>query len=293
MPSSIISHCFSHYLIVAYKMKGGVIHMRDIMALEKFNIDPISSVYNDIKKQFTFNDSNFIDYDWISHQINYINALSDRQKHILRAYTIYGDKFVNNYLRNTLTDTKLQELINDMNRSNEDVFMYQHSGLSGIKPTNTDYIRIVRQFIPLFIDELNHIIINSPPLVKPIKVFRGVKDRTFFNATVQQTSIEYNEFISTSMYLPSATTDVFMGPTCCLFEMTLNPGTPCIFIAHMSRRRNEFEITLGLNTKHTVINVNKKLLLNDMDHYDNTDIFINPSTYDVPLVLTAETTSIL
>ena len=50
-------------------------------------------------------------------------------------------------------------------------------------------------------------------------------------------------------------------------------------------------ITLGLNTKHRVKTVRKKLLLNDSEHYESDSIFIEPETYDIPNILTAETSS--
>ena len=37
-------------------------------------------------KSFYFSDENYIDYEWIEAQMKYI--LSDRKKHIIRAYTL-------------------------------------------------------------------------------------------------------------------------------------------------------------------------------------------------------------
>jgi hypothetical protein len=41
-----------------------------------------------LSKSFYFSDENYIDYEWIEAQMKYIDWLSDRKKHIIRAYTL-------------------------------------------------------------------------------------------------------------------------------------------------------------------------------------------------------------
>lgn len=273
-------------------MKGGVLHMSDILQLEKFELDIDNPLYKTAANMFLFNDANYIDYEWIRRQIEYIDGLSERQKHILRAYTIYGDRFVNKYIRNTLTQSHIDTLVGSMIASGEDVFKYQQTDSGGIPLTDPAYSLSVLSYIPIFINELNGIILSSPPLTRPIKVFRGIKNKQHFDAIVASDFTTYNEFISTSMYLPSAMSDAFVGFSCCILEITLQPGTPCIFTARISRRRNEFEITLGMGSRHAVLRPGVKFALDDIDHYTDADIFMNPTDYDVREMTTAELHSI-
>ena len=266
--------------------------MADILELETFDICSNHISYESFIKYYVFNNKHYIDYEWIQKQIDYINNLSDREKHILRAYTIYGDKFVNNYLRNTLTMNNINILIQSMIQNREDVFLYQQQDISGPSPNNSNYATMILQYIPLFIDELTKIIHNSPPLTRQIAVFRGIKNTQYFSTASSNPIIVNNEFISTSIYLPSATTESFINGSCCLFEMKLNPGIPCIFTAHISRRRGEFEITLAPGTRHTVLYRNAKFLLNESEHYETTDVFINPSKYNINKIMTTVTDSI-
>jgi hypothetical protein len=273
-------------------MKGGVLHISDILQLEKFEFDKENPVYKSALDTFLFNDANYIDYDWIRQQIAYIDGLSERQKHVLRAYTIYGDRFVNKYIRNSLTQADIRALIANMIAHGEDVFKYQQIDAVGVPLTDASYPLSVLSYIPQFINELNAIIRSSPSLTRPIKVFRGIKNRNHYDAIASNGTMTYNEFISTSMYLPSAMSDAFVGPTCCVLEMTLRPGTPCIFTARISRRRNEFEITLAVGTRHTVVNPTTKFALDDMDHYVDADIFMNPKDNAIRQMTTVELRSI-
>ena len=274
-------------------MKGGVLHISDIRQLDKFTFDADGPLYKPVIEKFAFNDGNFIDYEWIQKQIDYIDGLSERQKHVLRAYTIYGDRFVNPFLRNTLTQSKINTLIEHMVANGEDVFHYQQLDAGGVPFTDPSYPLSVVSYIPPFLTEFNAIIQSSPPLTRPIKVFRGIKNRQHFDEIAAMGTVTYNEFISTSMYLPSAMSDAFVGFSCCLLEMTLLPGTPCIFTARISRRRNEFEITLGMGSRHIVSHPGVKFALDDIDHYVTTDIFMNPMRYDVRQMMTAELQTLL
>lgn len=273
-------------------MKGGIIHIADILELETCDICSNHISYESFKKYYVFNNKHYIDYEWIQKQIDYINNLSDRAKHILRAYTIYGDKFINNYLRNTLTSNEINILVHSMIQNRENVFLYQQQDILGPSPNDSNYITAIIQYISVFIGELTEIINNSPPLTRQIAVFRGIKNNQYFNTVSSTPIIVNNEFISTSIYLPSATTDSFINGSCCLFEMTLNPGLPCIFTAHISRRRGEFEIILAPRIAHKVLYRGEKFLLNETEHYETTDVFINPSKYNINKIMTTVTESI-
>ncbi len=116
-------------------------------------------------------------------------------------------------------------------------------------------------------------------------MFRGIKtDKYLHNSIITNNNgniiIKNNDFISTSLYLESATH--FMENNCCLLELTLEMSTPCLFTAHISRCGTEYEITLAPNTIFGNINQTKKLLLNEPDFYESFDVFTNSTKYNIP-----------
>lgn len=266
-------------------MKGGILYIKDLKQLEKFDIDINSRLYKNICSDYSFNDGNFIDFDWTEKQMDYINNLTDRQKHIIRTYTIYSDKLINNYLRKTLKKNDIKRVLNITSQLNENPFMYQHYDKTGKYTIDNEYFKNITEYIQEYIKEFSDIIIQSPKLTKPIKVFRGIKtDKYLVDSTITNnngnTIIKNNDFLSTSLYLESAT--YFMKNTCCLLELTLDITTPCLFTAHISRCGTEYEITLPPNTTFTNINQTKKLLLNEPEFYKSLDIFTQSDKYNIP-----------
>lgn len=271
---------------------GGLIFLRDIKQLEVFDINP-NHILN---SKYIFNNKQLIDYAWIETQMNYINSLTDRQRHIIRAYTIYGDKFVNNYLRNILTERIINKLLEECIKNNENPFLYQHRDKTGIDNIDTLYKLNIYDYIITFIQEFSDIIKNSPRLTKKIKVFRGIKDGEFIVKSLQENKqngqhfISNMEFLSTTIYLPSVLS--FMKEDCCLLELYIEPTTPCLFTAHNSRRRNEFEITLIPETIMKYIKCTKKILVDKSEYYNDYSIFIYPIEKRAKIVRMCEFTVI-
>jgi hypothetical protein len=267
-------------------MKGGVLHIKDLKQIESFNIDKKSPIYNIICKIYSFNDLNYIDFDWFEKQIEYINNLSDRQKHIIRSYTIYSDKLINNYLRNRIKKDDIDSILDYVIQLNENPFKYQHFDKTGNYEINQEYKNNINEYIEQYIIEFTYIINNSPKLTKSIKVFRGIRTDNYLIQNIKLNEnnnkfIKNIDFLSTSIYLESATN--FMLNECCILELTLNINTPCLFTAYISRRRGEFEITIAPNTIMTNIIETKKFLLNEPEYYKSTNIFIEPDKYDLQI----------
>jgi hypothetical protein len=265
-------------------MKGGVLYMKIIKQLEAFDINP----NHIINRKFVFNNIQENDYEWMEKQMEYINNLSPRDKHIIRAYTIYGDRFVNNYIRGTLSSEQIAILVYECRKTDENPFQYQHQdkyNLLGFPDKESDIL----EYIPKFIDELKTIIINSPKLNKRIKVFRGLGDGEFIRRALEEHNNKYilnNEFISTTFYLASASQ--FMKGDCCLLELFIEKEVPCLFTAHISRRRNEFEITLIPETKMIYRKCTKKYLIDEMESYENLNVFFKPEKYGARIIRMCE-----
>lgn len=265
-------------------MKGGLLYMKNIKQLEVFDINP----RHILNRQFVFNNKQEIDYEWMERQMEYINNLSSRDKHIVRAYTIYGDKYINNYIRGTLTPEQIDILMYECKKADENPFQYQHQdkyNIIAIPEKGSDIL----EYIPIFISELKTIIINSPKLSKRIKVFRGLSDGVFIRQALERHNDKYiihNDFISTTFYLASASQ--FMKDDCCLLELFVEKEVPCLFTAHISRRRNEFEITLLPGTKMKYRKCTKKYIIDQMESYNDKEVFFEPEKYGARIIRLCE-----
>jgi hypothetical protein len=258
--------------------KGGVLHMRDIEELDMFDIYNKSPLYRQICKIYTFNDKNFMDHSWLSRQMDYINGLSDFEKRIVYTYTIYGDKLANKYIRGILTESDICELLETVRADTESPFW----SYSGGNITRENIIQCIEKYIRDF----NPIILGAPRPVKPIKVFRGIRDGQYIINGMKKNQYKNEEFISTSFYVESATR--FTDGQCCLLELTLNPGVPCLFTGYVSRRRAEYEITLGLGSIMDYKRCYKKLVLNSPEFYEGYDIFMKSVNYNIPTMNVCE-----
>jgi hypothetical protein len=269
-------------------MKGGILYMKNIKEMEKIEIDNKTPIYTIICNLFTFNDIHFIDYEWIQRQMDYINNLSDRQKHIIRTYTIYSDKLINKYLRNTLKPKDIEIILSITLQQNENPFKYQHFDKTGRYEYDKEYKKNCIEYIKEYVKEFSDIIKQSPRLIKPIKVFRGItNDKYLLNGMKENNNgnklFKNIEFISTSMYLESATK--FIKNKCCLLELVLNISVPCLFTALRRSQRCgiEYEITLAPNTVMTDIIQKNKLLLNEPEHYNSSNIFTQTIKYKLDM----------
>jgi hypothetical protein len=233
-------------------MKGGIYHMKNINRLETFDVDP----HNDLHSEYLFNNRNEMDYDWIRRQINYMNNnLSDRHKHIIRSYTKYGDVFVNNYLRGTLSDELIDKTLatikeyNLHNLNQLNPFMIQHKRKTGRTSIDELYRLNIIEYVRQYIAELRKIIDKSPRLSKNITLFRGVENPDYLLQSYNESSPMYfieKGFMSTTFRIDSAV-QFSSGPNSCIFELHVSRHTPCLLTGHISDKPGEFEIMLVPN----------------------------------------------
>lgn len=93
-----------------------------------------------------------------------------------------------------------------------------------------------------YISDLDRIIRNSPPLKKPMIVYRGVTNDYYLKGTAGHV-YRTDSFVSTSMNFSSSLK--FAGFSCCFKRITLLPGTRALLLAGVSRFQNEVELLLG------------------------------------------------
>ena len=267
-------------------MKGGLYYIHDLLELDTFDMNQ----YHALHTMFIFNNRQRMDYTWIEQQIDYLNQLSNRKRHIVRAYTIYGDKFINNFLRGLLTPHIINITLAKVERDNENPFMYQHQDATGKIEIDEEYKKNIITYIHYFIEEFKEIINLSPKLIKRITVFRGINDDQFLIDAMKHNNtgnkyINYTEFLSTSFYLSSSLQ--FIENSCCILELHLEQSVPCLLTGHFSRRRSEFEITFIPDTKMININPTWKI---PIENYETNDILVHPEKYDTTTIRIYEAT---
>lgn len=103
---------------------------------------------------------------------------------------------------------------------------------------------------------LQKIIMDSPRLLNPIIVWRGINKNYFKQYTTKHGGDTYdnkyfNHFQSTSID-PNIAYNNFMGYPCCLCQMLLMPNTPCLFLG-ISALSYEREILLPLDIKFKIV----------------------------------------
>jgi hypothetical protein len=122
-------------------------------------------------------------------------------------------------------------------------FVYKHMRYfteSSIKTIMQDYI-----------NTLQDIIKNAPPLKKKLTVYRGVIKDYYFPTDAQNIMYRNKGFVSTTINKGIATH--FMKTSDCCFKIiTLLPGTKVLWTGGASRYEKEDEFLLGLNTTYLI-----------------------------------------
>lgn len=113
-----------------------------------------------------------------------------------------------------------------------------------------------------YIQDLDNIINNAPPLKTPLIVYRGVKNDYYLKGR-EGFVYTTNSFVSTSVNLGSALK--FAGPTCCFKRITLLPGTRTLLLAGISSFLNEVEILLGTAAKFYITKEKRFISKNTTD----------------------------
>jgi len=97
--------------------------------------------------------------------------------------------------------------------------------------------------VEMYVQDLERVIRNSPPIEKQMIVYRGVRSDYYLKGK-QGNVYKTNAFVSTSLNLGSALRFI-NGAPCCLKRITLLPGTRVILMAGLSKFPEEIEILLG------------------------------------------------
>jgi len=271
-------------------MKGGVVHMRTILEIPAFDI----GLEHPLHRTFTFTDKSLIDYTWLQEQMDYMEQLSEREKHISYTYTIYGDELMNRFKRNQLRKQEdITHILDRAKASGINLLKYQHYDETKSEEMDEIYYQNAFIYIPRYIEEFSKIIRNSPPLKRPIRVFRGIKDGEYIKKHLvrygNKNAYFHNiDFLSSSIFVPPAAG--FTGDSCCMLEITIHPSVRCMFTAYLSKRRYEYEITIEPDTYLDIHKIQYKLVLDSYEQHEDMDVFIHPAKHEVRKIVTVSST---
>ncbi len=214
---------------------------------------------------------------WIRAQEAFLKALSPREMAIVKSYTKYGDKMVNGWARGMLPSDLRDVMMSAVGWS---LIPFQYSmydqydrlSRAGVKmPPRASWLDakgvvrrevvadIVRENLAYFsqaeslgpllrqyMAEILAVMKRSPRLIGDTVTYRGFKSE----AHLRDLKYVAREFGSTSVNPDTALAFAEMhavGPRevyCCLYELTVKAGVPCLYLGSLTEFGDEFEILL-------------------------------------------------
>ena len=131
----------------------------------------------------------------------------------------------------------------------EDLYNLYKNILENVKNMKKNILTLC---IDRYIADLSTIIENAPATTKTMKVYRGVEDDYYFKNRKKNVYFKNETFVSTSFNPDIAHIFKNKYNKCCISEITLLPGTKCLWISGVSHFPGENEILLNINTTYLI-----------------------------------------
>jgi hypothetical protein len=193
-------------------------------------------------------------YEYIKEQQAFLETLTPDERNLLKSYTLFGDRVINQVLRGNITNVQEENKVFMTNlksfiRANP---LFQPQGVQ----TRIQRFGIVPEYVGMFLNVFKKV----PVLKKELTVYRGIERE-------QDILTHGNEFLSTS-YSPNVSR-LFSGPDCCFLTIRLKPGIRAFLVEEISNYRDEKEILIGPPFEVNVSKVDTK----------NFNVSISPKIY--------------
>ena len=108
-----------------------------------------------------------------------------------------------------------------------------------------------------------------------ILIKRGIKDTSHLSKINEKPG-----FLSTSLYLPSLQ-EFMKDEYCCILEIIIQPNTPCLFIATLSKEVGEFEMLCHDGCKLAILHEKDKEMIDAYDFDIISNIRNSTSNHDL------------
>lgn len=108
--------------------------------------------------------------------------------------------------------------------------------------------QVIEEAIQLLIRTLNDVINKSPSTTRKMTLYRGDQNDDYFKVDTGNKFFKIKGFISTSLSKIKA--KEFAGDKCCMNEITVLPGSKCLFVMGVSSYPEEIEVLLSMNTTY-------------------------------------------
>ncbi len=229
------------------------------------------------KQWYIARDQVFINSLITKHK-KYIRSLTDEQKDTLEGYTFIGDTIINNFMRNLYDrlSSQIYRIFTAITRSEypklpldwQIYHFFDYLTKNGVKTTykkadlmsgkklerdiihaifadNVKWFSNPRNIEPLVADliiKTINIILKAPRSDYRIKVYRGMTSEH-----INSLNFISSDFWSTSYIPDSALRFTGLGSNStywCIYEITIMPNVPCLYISDLSKYSSEFEILL-------------------------------------------------
>jgi len=188
----------------------------------------------------TLHQDTTLDMTYFREQNEFLDALTPKERLILKSYSYYGDGLINTMLRGGWTPASLIAHL-QVAYTRTDAFKTILGPLDQLNEENC----MAR--VTLYIERFQSVFDKAPKLKKPMRLFRGINPNETFNPGVQEMSSPTMDYLSTT-YDPIYTgLNSYIGKECCAYEFIVHPGVRALWIEPVSKFPGEAEIVIDRN----------------------------------------------
>lgn len=208
--------------------------------------------------------SDVIDRKWYFEQDAYIRNLSSRQLLCILGYTHFGNKIIHEYLDGNFTLAKYKASAGYIYFF-PFYFQAREFYKMEVGTPSADYSLVIERvkaektsqnakcIMNMYINELNAVIRNSPPVTKSFVTFRGEPDPKFIGGTPgHQYTTE--RFTSSSV---SASVARGFGGLNVLKRITILKGSRCLLLFGITQYAHEMEVLLARGATYQIMRIQK------------------------------------
>ena len=179
---------------------------------------------------------------WIQDQKQYLARLNQADQQLVRFYTDYGDRILNNFIRHGWSITE-----DDL----DDIRIYYNEGevapvLESVMTTLNDQVTVERVLMEIY-NRLNQIINQSPINPQRFVSYRGSRTKDYFDQV--QGIFQNVGFFSTTLLIEKA---IYFSQRKYMTRIMIPEGYHCLYLESLTNAGGEHEILMSDQTKYYI-----------------------------------------